>query len=136
MLSDFFIANLDEVLSLNSGDDVEKFPILYAKRIDTIKLETLDKLLTGESIDYGERLIKDFNDYEVLIFSIRKEFTKALIETDSDQLKIVAENWSKTEEWILDKEQINDLNAFLNELKKLAIQSKNENKDLFVIMSV
>lgn len=136
MLSDFFIADLDEVLSLSSRSDIEKFPILYAKRIETVKLETLDNFLTGDSIDYGERLVKYFDDYEVLIFSIRNELTEALIETDSDQLNLVAENWSKTEEWLLSPESISDLIEILRDMKKLAIQSKNKNKDLFLIISL
>lgn len=135
MYTDFFIANIEDVLSINSPSDFEKFSTLQAKRVDIVKVETLDSFLTDEAFEYDE-YVKEFADGEVLIFKIRKEFVQSLVKSNKEELESVAKNWAKTDEWILDRGTENDLLTFLNKLKNLVTQSKNDTEDLFLIMSV
>jgi hypothetical protein len=74
VLSDFFIARPSDIKTLDADLNIQHLPQVRAKRIDHIKIATLDELLTGEP-DHLPDPVRETDDGDVSIVPIRQVLT-------------------------------------------------------------
>lgn len=135
MLTDFFIANRAEIDSLNSILELEDFPMVKAKRVDPVKISTLDELLTGAQNEILEP-IKEFDSGNSWIFPVRTQLITALANSKTGDLNKVSSDWAQTDEWKLDNANERELNEFLRSVSELASLAEEQEKEIFVLISV
>jgi hypothetical protein len=138
MITDFFVANKNEALLINDCSDIEKFPLLKAKKVESVKLLSLEEFLIGKKLDISDILepIKELDSQDAWIFPISKNIVEQLAKINSSDLAQVALNWSKTDEWILDGGSYENLFEFLKSLQTLSLLALQENKEMFVLISL
>ncbi len=136
MLTDFFVATFAEVDSINSNADLKSFPVVYAKRVDPLKIAVLEGLLTGNvEVEIAEP-IKELESGEGWVFPIGKRFAESLSRKSPEDLSKIASDWAETDEWQIDNANQADLIELLKSLKTLARQTGNEDKAMFLLLSL
>ena len=133
MLTDFFIANRNEIDALGSNLEAIDFPSVSAKRVDPIKISALDEILTGEQAQISEPIRESLSG-ESWIYPIREGLGMALANMSLESAQIFAKRWACTEEWQLDRGEASELNQLLQALKKLAVKALEEGKEIYVYM--
>ncbi len=118
LLTDFFVADRGSLDPANiEGGPEGTYPTAQWKNVDTIKLATLENLLTG--VDYEiavDRLMKntrgDFGDEGPWIHEISENLVTALARVDSKRTREVAAAWIATEEWEADGAVAGEIESF------------------------
>ena len=135
MLTDFFIANRAEIKKIDVISDLDNFSNIKAKRVDPVKISTLEMILIGEAEDFIEP-VKEFDSGDAWIIPIGQKLVEKLANLSSEDLSKSASDWSKTEEWKLDNGNETELTEFLKQFKQLAFLSQNEQKEMFVFVAI
>jgi hypothetical protein len=138
MITDFFIANKNEALLINDYSDIKQFPLLQAKKVESVKLLSLEEFIIGKKLDISDILepIKELDSQDAWIVPISRNIIEQLAKINSLDLAQVALNWSKTDEWILDGGTYENLFEFLKSLQTLSLLALQENKEMFVLISL
>jgi len=122
ILTDFFVADRGSLVpaKIASGPN-GIYPTAQWKNVDTIKLETLENLLTG--VDYEtavDRLMKnstgDFGDEGPWIHELSENLVTALAKLDPNRTREIAAAWIATEEWEADGADAGEIESFVEML--------------------
>lgn len=149
MLSDIFVARLDEVHLAEGGPTVSKrFPAEDVKGLDQVKLATLgEALMTGGTMsgDGGEEYdalmsemsepVYEFSDEE-WVFPIPDRLMAALARLSDDEMERLAPAWADTEEFRLDYMDETTATDFLTVLRQFAQRAESDKLPLFLWMSL
>lgn len=135
MITDFFIATMKEALEIENFSEINRFSVLQAKRVESIKLMTLEEILTNKPVEIINP-IKELESNDAWLIPISKNLVEKLSILSFSEINKVASIWSKTDEWVLDNGTESDLTSFLESFCKIARQSITENKELFVLISL
>ena len=135
LLTDFFIAHPDAIWALNDNLSCEQFSHVQAKRVDPIKIATLDEILTQEP-DHVPDPIRQAYDGDISIVAIRQALADKLAELSDEEVPQVALAWAATEEWQLDGGTTDDLADWLVQAKTLAKQAQATSLRMYVRISV
>jgi len=141
LLSDFFVATSDEIGDLDiEQSPVIKFPTVQAARVDVVKLTMLRCIIEGTKFDDYlstlDSLLVRGTDEGPWIIKVPDSVYDRLSNADLPGVRDLADQWSKTEEWRLDGGTAENLEPFISELSKLATTGKNQNRELFVWVSL
>jgi len=135
MITDFFIATTKEVLEIENYSDLNRFPVLQAKNVESIKLMTLEKIFTNEEVEILNS-IKELDSNNAWLIPISKNLVEEFSILELNEINKIASIWAKTDEWVLDNGTVSDLTSFLESFYKIARQSVIENKELFVLIAL
>ena len=125
ILSDFFVATPEDLKRLDlSRGPAGVFPTVQAKRVDPVKLATLQAVVEGGS-DIGELITAIdaamLGDEEgPWLVTVPPSVTSALAGADSAGLSRLAASWAATEEWVADGGTAANLSPFVAQLGELA----------------
>lgn len=122
LLSDFFIADRGSLdpAKIEAGPD-GSYPTASWKNVDTIKLATLENLLTG--VDYEiaiDRLEKNakgnFGNEGPWVHELSENLVSALGKLDPKRTREIAAAWIATEEWEADGADAGETDTFVEML--------------------
>lgn len=126
LLTDFLIATKEDIARFDGIDFYNTFPkIVQAKKVDPIKIGTLEKILIDSSSGELDEPILDFE--EQWVYPLKPELVQTLAKLTVVQIAECARKWAETEEWQLERVNENDLIPLLQELAKLATQVNADN---------
>lgn len=117
------------------------YPMVAAEVLDSVKLATLEGILTGLSfddvmLDLGAGYWRDGDDENgPWIEGVRPTLVNALGDVPDDRLAEVAKEWADTEEWTVDGGTAAYLEPLLMELRGLARAARQGDKRLFLWIS-
>jgi hypothetical protein len=133
LLSDFFVARPDEVVSVLEMGPEGTFPTVEAQNVETVKIATLSAIATGRDgeIETGgfERLLDEIDEVAALdedgpwVYRVPPPLSAALGAADETRLREIAREWGATEEWAIDgltEEHFEDLELIVVDLGRLA----------------
>jgi hypothetical protein len=117
------------------------------KRLDSVRLGTLEAILTGrryEDIDRAQlhRLVRNGGDDGPWIMGVRQELIGALADLDPDGVAAAAARWADTAEFKLRptdpprQQDIDDLTGRLAAMRSLAALSLRDDKPMFLLLSL
>jgi len=142
VLTDFVVADLNEAQKVGeSGAPYKEYNGIDAKGIDQVKMGTLYAILSGTEYDpefltSEESFLYTGSEDGPWVQHVPNTLTSLLAKLSADDIPRIAEAWGKTEEfdpsysgWSLE-----DINAFLLEISKLALLAIHENKALLMWM--
>jgi hypothetical protein len=141
-LSDFVIADREEGNVIGeSFQPEEKWPTLSGwKGIEPIKLSTLYCCITGENytndLQASFSLVGGNQEEGPWVFLFPNKVQSALANINTDNINIIAEKWSKTEELEMDRWSQQEAAEFIQQLNKYANKANEENKSLFLWFSL
>jgi hypothetical protein len=149
VLSDIFVARLEEVQLAEGGPTVsKKFPAEDVKGLDQVKLATLGEALTtgGTMSDEGgeayDALVSEmsepvyqFSDEE-WVFPIPERLKAALARLSDDEMDRLAPAWAGTEEFRLDQMDQTTAMDYLTVLRQVAQRAESDKLPLFLWMSL
>jgi hypothetical protein len=104
ILTDFVVASAKDAKRVGmSSSPSQDFNGLDAKGIDTVKLGKLHAILTGEAFDpsfmTGDALLFAASEEGPWVFEVPPDFVKRLAVLKDKELKSVATEWAKCEEF-------------------------------------
>ena len=144
ILTDAFIASASELDALRpgAGGPAALFPTVQAKRMDPVKLASLEALLAPPARDWDEdgMLMREWE--EQWIYRLKSSLAHGLVALPADEIARVAREWAATEEWRLDgvdpanDASVADLAALIAGLRQLAWQARQDAKDLYLWISL
>lgn len=126
LLTDFFVApsgSLDPATVKDGPDGIH--PTARWKNVDTVKLATLQNLLTGEDYDVAmARLEKGsrspIEDEGPWTYELPEGLVKALVGLTPQRTREIAELWIKTEEWMADGTDAESTDSFVEMLESFS----------------
>jgi hypothetical protein len=132
-----------DLSGLTPGD----WPAVEFKRLESVKLGTLEAILTSRTYDQIDQdqlhnLLRDGGAQGPWVLSVRPELTKALSDLAPDAAGSVAAAWADTDEFKArpaDRprpEDIAGLTTLLGEMRALAKQSESTGRQLYLLMSL
>jgi hypothetical protein len=139
VLSDIVVADesqAEAILSMSVPS--QELPGADVKGIDTIKLATLESILTGqpyEQVESHDPVAGD-SDGGPWVFAVRPSLVSALATASDTQLSAAATEWSATEEFQLDAWPLDAVRSVLAELTRVSKLATNERKRVFLWMSL
>ena len=139
-----FVAHPSEVPQFKGGPEPHTDVL---KQLDPGQLAQLGQLLLAGSLDSSDlptydALMKEMHDRmhsyseEEWAFPVPQQLTTALAELKDDQVPVLAEAWSRIEEFELDQKGAEEGTEYLHELRAKAIVAKDSGKQLFLWMSL
>lgn len=150
LLTDAFIATEAELPALRPGvgGPSGMFPTVEGKRIDPLKLATLEAIITTPASDRSdmsavamtssEDVIQEWDDEWVC--RLPDSLVAALAGLQPDDLERCAAAWAETEEWRLDgattRAAVESLTGVIGKLRQLAQQAQREGKLMYLWMSL
>jgi hypothetical protein len=146
VLSDIIIADRNEASAINAagGAHLKSWPCLESKGIDTIKLGTLSQILNNRSVEdidtvatfMMDQLLDQKSEEGPWIYLVPEQLQSALSSLDEDARELVAEKWSATEEFALDRWQSADVEDYLTDLVAHARKANERGKSLLLWMAL
>jgi hypothetical protein len=162
LLTDAFAATEAEVAAADftNHDPAGLFATVQAKRVDDLKLATLDGILTGQKLVAPEldpeASVRGVEERFILVRNIGAEqgdeaegpwisrFPESLVarlaQLTSDEIARYGETWANTDEWRLDgvntPEQAADVVRLLQEYCRLAAHAQTEGRRLYMWTSL
>lgn len=141
-LTDFVVANrADAQLVCDSTCPSEEFLGMDAKGIDTVKLGTLNAILTGTEFDpqfVSRDELATGGEDGPWVFEVPTDFVHRLAVLDAEQLRAAAVQWAKTEEF--SSEYCNwspeEVHQMLQDLTRLSVRAVAERKSVLMWMSL
>ena len=140
ILSDFFLATPDQLSQLDiSRGPVTTLPTVQARRIDLVKLATLQEVIE-QSASFGELVgaldsSMEGDEDGPWVVPVSQSIVSALATANDDELAQFATAWAETDEWIADGGTAPDLQLLLTQLSRLARQTTTE-RFLFMWISL
>ena len=136
VLTDIFAAT-DAEASAVSPDDVpiQIFPGVEAKGLDPVKFGTLQHILIGTDVQEAIRqheLVREVSEEGPWITRVPQQLYDAIAAMNGDHVREVADKWSQTEEFQLDRWSKADVEDVLTRLIQLAKDARGNGKRLFV----
>ena len=129
MLSSLFIATTDDV---TNDTDPAEHPTVDTKPVDTVKLESLAKLVKTTA----GKLEPSNPSGEQWVIPVGEKLAAKLASLDAKTRTTVAAAWAKTEEWELDGGTAKSVEALLTAMCALAAQAKRESKRVYLWLSL
>jgi hypothetical protein len=142
-----FVAAPEEVPQFQGGPEPHNDEL---RQLDIVQLAALGQLLLAGSLqesrsshgptydalnrEMGERM-HSYSDEE-WAFPVPEQLTAALAEVRDDQVPVLAEDWSRIEEFELDQKGAERGTEYLHELRTNAIVARDSGKQLFLWMSL
>lgn len=162
LLTDAFAATEVEVAAADfaNHDPAGLFPTVQAKRVDDLKLATLDAILTGQNLVAPEQdpeaSVRGVEERFVLVRNIGAErgeeaegpwvsqFPDSLVarlaELTPDEIARYGEAWANTDEWRLEDvstpEQVAEIVELLRDYCRLAARAQTEGKRMYMWTSL
>jgi hypothetical protein len=146
VLSDIIVADPSEAAAINAaeGAHLEQWPCLESRDIDPVKLGTLWQVLSGGSPDDVDAVSAYMMDTVLdqptpsgpWVFLVPEPLTAALAALGDAAQAPVAERWAATEEFVLDRWQVDDVRDYLRELVARARAARESGKSLLLWMSL
>lgn len=147
ILTDAFVASEGEVAALGPNDDpAALFPSVRGKRVDTIRLATLEAILAhqpaaaGTAQEYDENFVKDWG--EQWVYRFPDPLVSALAQLQPGDDRAIAAAWAATDEWRLDgvtpedTKHIEGLAELIRGYCLLAQQARREDKHVYMWISL
>lgn len=139
VLSDIVVAghsDADAILAMDVPS--EQLPGADVKGIDTIKLATLESILTGQPYEAVETHdpVASASDDGPWVFALRPTLVAALADASDPVLATTATAWAETEEFQLDGWPLEVVSSVLEDLRRLAKLATADDKQLFLWMSL
>jgi hypothetical protein len=141
LLTDFFVATSDEVRTADwNSDPLRGFPSILMKRIDPVKIGTLDAILTD--VAYQQLQPEWMNPIwesptgESWVFQVPESLNRLLVQLDSVQIKMIAEKWCATDELKIDSFSSDDAEWVISNLASLAKKGDKQGRWLYVRISL
>ena len=143
-----FVASVAEVDAWDMrGLTPPDWPAVEFKRLDSVRLGTLEAILTGrryEDIDRSQlhRLIRDGGPDGPWIMAVRAELTDELAGLDPERGAAAAARWADTDEFKMRPtdpprpKDIEDLAGRIAVMARLARQSQRVGKPMFLLLSL
>jgi hypothetical protein len=144
-----FVASPEEVAAWDTGAGLTPagWPAMEFKRLDTVRLGTLEAILTQrryEDLDRSElhKLVRNGGPDGPWIMGVRAELLDALADLPRDRAPAVASQWADTAEFKLRPtdpprpRDIEDLTRLLDDMTALARRSRESAKPMFLMMSL
>jgi hypothetical protein len=143
-----FVAAPEEVAAWDmTGLTPPEWPAVEFKRLDTVKLGTLEAILTHRPYDDLDRsdlhkLIRNGGADGPWIIAVPPDLTTALAELPPDRAAVVAEQWADTDEFKIRPtdpvrpKDIQDLTQLLGDMAALARHSRESGTPTYLLMSL
>jgi hypothetical protein len=142
LLSDFFVAAANELdqLDLAKGPATH-FRCLRASRTDVVKIVRLQCLVDGTRFEdrlggLDSLFVRTAGDDGPWIIGVPEPLVSKLATCNEEEINSLGTRWAKTEEWVLDGGKPENIVPLLLEIVKLARQAEQENKKLYVWISL
>jgi hypothetical protein len=134
ILTDFFVADAAQALALAVDGPGSEVPAVMAKSVDSVKLATLYRLVTGGHpvIDEVEAPIATDLEDGPWLTVISDRVTVALGQLPDHRIDEVADAWTATDEWRADRAAREDIRVLLRDLRDLARQAEPPARRLYL----
>jgi hypothetical protein len=144
-----FVASTEAVerWDIEQGLTPSEWPAIEIKRLETVKIGTLESILTGVPYDDIERdalhnLVREGGSEGPWISRLRQPLIDALATLEDSRIPAVAAAWSDTDEFKVrasDKPSpavVHDLSGVLAEMRRLAQVGKDRGEPMFLMMGL
>src|SRR5690242_7249456 len=129
MLATLFLGDDD---TTNDTDPMTQ-PNVDDNRLDPVKLDTLKALLGVKGKGYSDPLDQTGEQF---VIPISAKLVAALAVLDAKKRPGIAKKWADTEEWRIEGAPAAQLDKLLGQIVKLAKQSVEDDRPMFLWMSV
>jgi hypothetical protein len=146
VLSDIIIASRDDAPLINAarGKHVNQWDCLASKGIDTIKLGTLSQILANQSVNdintvatfMMDSILDKRSDDGPWVFLVPDQLVSSLISLNKEEKEGVTTKWAQTEEFQLDRWELEDVEEYFDDLIAHAIKARASRKSLLLWTSV
>ena len=136
-----------ELWDIEEGLTPADWPAIEFKRLETVKMGTLESILTGvpyDDVDQDDlhELVRDGGDEGPWIVRLRRPLIDALATLEDSRIREVAAAWADTDEFKVrpsdkpSKADIEDLSMAIGEMSSLARVSKGRGEPMFLMMGL
>ncbi len=140
VLTDVFIGSRADAETIDAETlPLDRFPGIDVKGLDTVKFDTLQCILTGEDFDdicSQTDLVVQCSDEGPWVTTFSKTLLDALVELPDDRIPEIAAQWIETEEFQMDRWEIDGVQNVIRRMVETARQAAASGKELFVWMSL
>lgn len=138
LLTDFYVAPRAHANGILDGSKRKGAPGVEYKRVDTVKLDSLGRILAAELGREATKLRFEMltaEEADHWVFVVPAELVDLLAAARAS-IAPAASAWAATAELKMDRFKLEDAKEVIASLAKLAMQAKNSKKDLLLYMSL
>ena len=142
VLSDFFVAPLDEVLGFDAKRSPESlFPSIRAKGVEIVKLVQLQCIVEGSTFDdhladLDSLFLRTEAESGPWVLTVPKTLQQSLATASEAELENIGQRWAATDEWIRDSGNPHEVAQLVREVAGLARKMKELVGDMYLWVSL